>query len=119
MLWLSRSTFLRWETGSSQEDIAMVYRSRSPRDTAALRESNTLTTVVDYRFLAPARFAAQDRLASDLFWYSLRRDASQPVTRQPSVVRRWLGTQTVRLGTWLSGAPEIRPSDGVLQPAQS
>ncbi|MEA2530166.1 MAG: hypothetical protein QOG89_1810 [Thermomicrobiales bacterium] len=73
------------------------------------RQSEVLNIIADYRFMAPPRLAARERLAVDLARHAVLRDGGAFASAQPGAARRWLGAQMVRLGAWLGGvaAPPV------------
>jgi hypothetical protein len=66
------------------------------------RNSEVLNTIVTYRFLAPAVFAARERLAESLADQAMAGDGAPRGAPWP--MRRWLGERLVQLGTRLGGA---------------
>jgi hypothetical protein len=86
-----------------QEVITMYQSARAMKKAGAARQSKMLDTVVNYRFLAPAKILADERLAAAHAYYALVGDAP-PVPRRPGAARCSLGVWVIRLGAWLGGA---------------
>jgi hypothetical protein len=80
-----------------------MYRSaRSFEQSWSARQSEVPNIVATYRFLAPAVFAARERLAKNLAHQAMAGDDAPRGTPRP--IRRWLGERLIRLGTRLGGA---------------
>jgi hypothetical protein len=81
----------------------MSQSARSLEQAFAAQQARMLNVVADYRHCAPARFAADERLAAALAHHALVGDAPPRPARRHGPPRRWCGARLVRLGAWLGG----------------
>jgi hypothetical protein len=104
----SRSATVAEREGPTKEAV-MYHSAKDLHRQFHSQRSEVLNTVADYRFLAPARLAARERLGADLARHAALRDGGAPPPARPGVTRQWLGARLVRLGIWLGGvaAPQF------------
>jgi hypothetical protein len=100
--------------GSHEEDTTMYRTDAELRRASATRQTEVMTAIVNYRFLAPATLAWRDRLATELARQALLRDGGTAEPSGPGAARRWLATRVVWLGTWLGGMPASAGSAPVI-----
>jgi hypothetical protein len=80
------------------------------RDAIAQRQA-MLDTIVDYRFFAPARFAADELWQREMARVALSRETSRNVAAPwawAAALRRRLGATLIEVGTRLQGNPVAR-----------
>jgi hypothetical protein len=90
----------------------MYHHERALRQSFNAHQSELLNTIADYRFLSPARMAAQARLERALTDQAIRRELGSAGESGSGRVRRWFGAWIVQVGTWLGGTavpPTSRP----------
>lgn len=81
-----------------------MYRGLRPYwKSLSARHAKALRIVGTYRYMSPAAYAAQDRLALSLAHHAMVGDDAGRGAARNGTVRRWLGVGLVRLGTRLGG----------------